>query len=331
MPRIRLPILLLCGLLLALPAQAVTLKIATLAPDGTSWMKAMRAAGDEIRRRTEGRVKLRFYPGGVMGNNKSVLRKIRVGQLQGGALTAGELSALYPDFQIYSLPFLFRSLDEVDYVRQRVDQALIDGLARKGYIAFGLSEGGFVYLMSQTPITSVGGLKQRKVWAPEGDPISRAAFHALGISPIPLPLTDVLTGLQTGLIDTVGASPVAAIALQWHTRIKYLTDTPVLYMYGALVLQKRALKRLSPADRQVLEEVMGRTVKQISVQTRNDNVGARQALRAQGVRFVTPNPAELEEWKGIVRRSIEEMLQQEAFSPALYRRIEALLDQYRRR
>ena len=323
--------LLLCGLLAAVPAQAVTLKIATLVPDGTSWMKAMRAAGTEIGQRTDGRVRLRFYPGGVMGNDKSVLRKIRVGQLAGGALTAGELSVLYPDFQIYSLPFLFRSLDEVDYVRKRMDQTIIDGLEKKGYVAFGLSEGGFVYLMSQTPITSVSSLKQHKVWAPEGDPISQTAFRALGISPIPLPLTDVLTGLQTGLIDTVGASPVAAIALQWHTRIKYLTDTPVLYMYGALVLRERALKRLSPADRQVLEEVMGRTVAEISAQTRRDNRAARQALKNQGVRFVLPNREELEEWKRIVRRSTGRMLQQRSFSPDLYHRIERLLEQYRRR
>jgi len=326
----RRPAYLLLALLLPLTAAAATLKIATAIPDGTNWMKQLRAGASEIKERTRGRVRIRFYPGGVMGNDKSVLRKIRVGQLQGGALTAGELSVIYPDFQIYSLPFLFRSLDEVDHVRQHIDQALIDGLARKGYVTFGLSEGGFVYLMSQTPITSVSGLKRRKVWAPEGDPISRAAFRALGISPIPLPLTDVLTGLQTGLIDTVGASPVAAIALQWHTRIKYMTDTPVLYMYGALVLQQRALKRLSAKDRQVLQEVMARTVAAISAQTRRDNTSARQALQAQGVRFVTPNPEELEEWKGIVRRSTERMLRQESFSPTLYRRIEDLLRQYRK-
>ncbi len=325
-------LLLLIGLLFAAPGQAtVTLKIATLVPDGTTWMKTMRAAGKEIRERTGNRVRLRFYPGGVMGNDKSVLRKIRAGQLHGGALTAGGLAALYPDIQIYSLPFLFQSLEEVDYVRSRMDDRILQGLKEKGFACYGLSEGGFVYVMSQAPITGIDSLKKRKVWAPEGDALSQIAFRALGVTPIPLPLTDVLTGLQTGLIDTIGASPVAAIALQWHTRINYLTDAPIMYLYGALVLRERALKKLSPADRQILGEVMEKTVRQISAQTRRDNRSAREALKKQGIVFITPSKQELAEWKQVIQQSVDEMARRHAFSTELYREIGMLLTGYRAR
>jgi len=322
--------LLVClGLLLAVPGQAaVTLKIATLVPDGTHWMKTMRAAGKEIQQRTRDRVKLRFYPGGVMGNDNSVLRKIRAGQLHGGALTAGGLSALYPDIQIYSLPFLFQSLDEVDYVRKRMDSKIIQGLKDKGFVCYGLNEGGFVYVMSQAPITSVENLKQHKVWSPEGDPLSQIAFKSLGVTPIPLPLTDVLTGLQTGLIDTIGAAPVAAIALQWHTRISYLTDAPIMYLYGALVLRERALKKLSSADRQILRDVMEKTIREISAQTRRGNQSALQALKKQDITFVSPSSRELAEWKQIFKQSVDEMARKHAFSPSLYQEIRAQLTEY---
>jgi len=324
-------LLITLGLVLSLSVQATTLKIATLVPDGTSWMKAMRTAAVEIKTRTEGRVILRFYPGGVMGNDKSVLRKIRVGQLHGSVLTAGGLSALYPDVQIYSFPFMFRSYQEVDYVRTRMDQAIIDGLEKRGFVSFGLSEAGFVYLMSQSPISSVEEFKHYKVWTPEGDKIARIGLQAMGISPIPLPITDVLTGLQTGLIDTIGASCVAAIALQWHTRIKYLTDNPVFYLYGSLVFKKRALEKLSPSDLQVLAEVLGKTLKDINAKTRLDNENARQALLKQGIQLVTPNAEEITQWHVSVARAVAEMKRQENFSESLLQRSEHLISEFRKR
>ena len=122
---------------------AQVIKIATLSPDGTSWMRAMRAAGDTIAKRSQGRVELRFYPGGVMGNDQSVMRKIRAGQLQGGAVTIGALSGVDKDIEIYGLPFLFHDLREVDQVRSRMDATLLQELENKGFIGFGFAEGGF--------------------------------------------------------------------------------------------------------------------------------------------------------------------------------------------
>jgi len=328
MPRL---MLILLGLMLSLPVQATTLKIATLVPDGTSWMKAMRAAATEITTRTEGRVKLRFYPGGVMGNDKSVLRKIRAGQLHGSVLTSGGLSALYPDVQIYSFPFMFRSYQEVDYVRTRMDQAIIDGLGKRGFVSFGLSEAGFAYLMSQRPISSVEEFRHNKVWTPEGDKLARIGLQAMGVSPIPLPITDVLTGLQTGLVDTIGASCVAAIALQWHTRIKYLTDNPAFYLYGSLVIKKRALKKLSSPDLQILADVRGRVLKEINAKTRLDNENARQALLKQDIQLVTPNDEEITQWHVSVARAVAEMKRQEDFSEKLLRQSERLISEFRER
>jgi TRAP-type C4-dicarboxylate transport system substrate-binding protein len=132
-------------------ASAAELKIATIAPDGSFWMTEVRKGADEIATRTSSRVTFRLYPGGTMGNDQAVLRKMRIGQLHGGAILAGSLAAIDPDVQIYSLPLVFRSYDEVDYVRQRMDQQVVGRLAAQGYVSFGMIEGGFAYLMSQNP------------------------------------------------------------------------------------------------------------------------------------------------------------------------------------
>ena len=325
----RLFVTLLLCLGLVNTGTATTLKIATISPDGTSWMQSMRAAAKLIDQRTQGRVKLRFYPGGVMGNDASVLRKIRINQLQGGAVASGGLASVDPDIQIYSLPLLFRSYDEADLVRKQMDPVIIGQLKDKGFISYGFGEAGFAYFMSSQPLRSVADLKQRKVWVPEGDEITRISLEALGISPIPLPLTDVLTGLQTGLIDTVATAPVASIALQWHTRVKYLTELPVLYVTGTLVVSERAHRKLSPEDQKTLAEIMQKSFRDISAQNRRDNQNALAALKKQGIEFITPTDQGQEQWRGEVRQSMDEMSRSGLFSRELYLQIQQLLKRHR--
>jgi TRAP-type C4-dicarboxylate transport system substrate-binding protein len=310
---------------------AVTLKIATLAPDGSSWMQAMREGAQEVERLTDGRVKLRFYPGGVMGNDQSVLRKIRIGQLQGGALTGGGLASIYPDSQIYSLPLLFHSHAEVAHIRERMDPIFIDGLRQNGFVCLGFGGGGFAYLMSQVPLTRVDQVKEQKVWVPEGDEISRRAMAALGVSPIQLPITDVLTGLQTGLIDTIATSPAGAIGLQWHTRVRYLTDTPLLYLFGTLVVQEKAFERLTPVDQQHLSRIMMEVFARISVQNQQDNQQARQALLREGIQFAQPEAEDMQAWRQRVGRAVDDMARQGIYSEALLEQVRGDLATFRKR
>lgn len=300
------------------PVQAaITLKIATVAPDGTIWMQALRKGGEEIAKRTEGRVSLRFFPGGVMGNDKSVLRKIRIGQLQGGVIVSGGLTEVYPDIALYNIPFTFRSYEEADYVRQRMDSQLIEGLAQHGFISFGFSEGGFAYLMSNKPVRSIDDLKGHKVWVPEDDVISRIVFDAINVTPIPLPLTDVLTGLQTGLIDTVAGSAIGAIALQWHTQVKYLIDEPLVYLYGTLVLDRKAFQRILPGDQAIIKEVMNSVFQELNRQNRLDDDRARQALKTQGISFVDPGEESRLRKAAIKEQAEMLLLQRNILSPQL--------------
>ena len=322
---------LLLTLLCIASAEAQDIKIATIAPDGTAWMQEMRRGAGEIAQRTAGRVNFKFYPGGAMGNDKSVLRKIRAGQLQGGALTGGGLAEVYPDNQIYNLPLIFRSYAEMDYVRGKMDGLIGAGLEKHGYISFGLAEGGFAYLMSSHPIRSVENLRNEKVWIPEGDVVSRALLEALGVSPIPLPLIDVLTGLQTGLISTVGASPTGAIALQWHTKIKYISDTPLMYFYGAMIIDHKAYAKMSPADQVAVQEILREVFDKLNRQIRRDNEQARAALRQQGVEFLPLPPPELEKLRKAAQQAIVKLGENGTYTPEMYKILQAHLDEYRRK
>lgn len=284
------------------PAHATVLKIATLSPDGSSWMNKFRQGAKEVATATENRVRFKFYPGGVMGNDKAVLRKIRVGQLHGGAFSGGTLSRYTGAAQLYGLPLKFRSLDEVDYVRSRMDAQVVEGFKKGGFVTFGLADGGFAYIMSNTPVDSIEALRRQKVWTPINDLAISEALQGFGINPIALPIADVRTSLQTGLINTVTISPVAAIVLQWHTEVKYLTRLPMAYLYGILAVDTKAFSRIAPEDQKIVHKIMERIFREIDQLNRKDNEQALEALRKQGVEFITLPPQSVTTWQELAAK-----------------------------
>jgi TRAP-type C4-dicarboxylate transport system substrate-binding protein len=321
---------LLLALLVATCVRAADIKIASVAPDGSHWMNEMRAGADEIRMRTAGRVSLKFYPGGVMGNDAQVLRKIRVGQLQGGAFTAGGLAERYGALNLYGIPLLFRSLAEVDTVRVKLDPKLIAGLEQAGFVALGFSEGGFANLLSNEPIHGVDDMKRKKVWVPEGDQISFLAMQSLGLSPVVLPVTDVLTGLQTGLIEITFASPVAALVLQWQTRVKYRTDLPISYSFGIFAIEKGAFNSLTPDDQKIVREVMKRVMDGLDRTARDDDKRAAEVLASSGVKTVSVNAADVDGWRRTVEALYPQLRERPDVDKSLFDELSATLADYRK-
>ncbi len=321
--------ILILVLLLGGLANAATLKIATLAPEGSAWMKEMRAGAKEIQERTEGRVQIKYYGGGVMGNSSKVLGKIRIGNLHGGAFTPSAMQKIYPEIALYGLPLVFESVEEVAYVRARLDKTIQDGLEKAGYVNFGFASGGFAVIMSNNPVKGLRDMKGKRVWVPEGDTISYSTMQALSLSPVTLPLTDVLTGLQTGLIDIVAMSPVGALVLQWHTKVKFITDMPLVYTMGFMAIDKRAFKKIDVADQQVVREVMTRTYANLDEASLSDNVEAMQALLNTGIESVELDPEEASEIRSTLSRSNRAMAEQGEYSLDLYNEMLQFVEEYR--
>ena len=310
-------------------AVAQELKIASVAPDGSGWMRAMRAGAEQVREATDGRVVIKFYPGGVMGNDAQILRRIRVGQLHGGAFTAGGLSAQYPPLLLYGIPLLFRSLDEVDHVRSVLDPLLLENLEEAGFISFGFIEGGFAQLMSSEPVRSVEDMHRKKVWIPEGDQVSLLALEAVGVAPVPLPVTDVLTALQTGLLDVVASSPVAALVLQWHTKVQYVTDLPIAYSMGTVAVDRRAFGRLSAADQATTRQIMTTVAAELDSAARRDNEEALRAMLDTGITTVAVDRSQIDDWRSAVESTYPELRRREDVDGVFLDRLLAVLDDYR--
>ena len=317
------------SMLFSLGVAAKTLKFATLAPAGTTWMNEMKAGAERVKKRTDGRVKLKFYPGGVMGNDQTVHRKIKIGQLHGGAFTPGGLAQVNSNIQALGLPMLFRSLDEVEYVRLRMEPVLKQEMESSGFVLLGISEGGFARILSKQPMQDLEALQNSKVWVPEGDQVGLTVFKGLGITPISLPISDVFTGLQTGLIETVPVNPTSAIAFQWHTSTAYMTDIPITFLIGLLALKKSEFDKLTDADQAVLLEEMGAVFARLDELNRVDNEAAKAALQQQGISFVMPDPGEAERWREIARKSVDDMVEEGVISQTIVEQVREHLQTFR--
>ena len=298
-------------------AQAIDIKIATLAPNQSQWMQDMRAASKLIEKDTEGRVRIKFYGGGVQGTEDKVLQKIKIGQLHGGTFSATDFMRDYGAINLYGLPFVFRSWDEMRYVRERMDQNLEAGFADLNFVTFGIA-GSFSVVLSNEPISTYEDMKGKRVWLPQGDFVSYAAMRRLQLSPVALPVTDVLTGLQTGLLDIVTIPPEFAVALQWHTRIKYVTNMPVAFALSFLAINQRVFDRMTPYDQSVVSKVLSDVYREIDQKAPSESQNAMKALSSIGVTHIEPQKGQFQELQDAMATFNREMAIEGAYPVELY-------------
>ena len=311
-------------------AETLEIKIATLAPEGSSWIKTFHAIDEEVRTKTDKQVGFKFYPGGVLGDEKDMLRKMYIGQINGAALTSAGLSAIYSEMDVFEIPFLFKSYHEVDYVLEEMNAFFQKGFEENGYILLGWSEGGFVRLMSTKPVTTLDDLRKLKVWTWEGSPMTKAIFDQANVSAIPLTVPDVLVGLQTGLVDVVYAPPSGAISLQWFTKIKYITDVKLIYLIGGLVMQKKVFNKISPDHQKILLETCRRHMNELKATVRKENEEAIQVMVKYGVKIITPSASQVAEFIKVSNQAMQR-LEGESFSKKIRDEVTAKIEAYRKK
>jgi TRAP-type C4-dicarboxylate transport system substrate-binding protein len=311
-------------------AKSLEIKIATLAPEGSSWMKTFDAINAEVSKKTNAEVSFKFYPGGILGDEKDMLRKMYIGQINGAALTSAGLSAIFGEMDVLQIPFLFRSYDEVDFVIKEMNGFFREGLEKHGYVLLGWSEGGFVRLLSTTPIATLDDLKKAKVWTWADSPMTKAIFDEAGISAIPLSIPDVLVGLQTGLVDVVYAPPTGAISLQWFTKIKYMTDVNLTYLIGGVVIKKNIFEKISPANQEILMDTCRRQVAQLKITIRKENQEAIQVMVKQGIKIIHPTPEQVADFVRVSEKAMQK-LEGKSFSKKVRDEVIGKIEAYRKK
>ncbi len=270
-------------------AQQYTIKFATLATEGTTWLNVMRDYDQAIRKESGGRLGFKIYAGGVQGEDKDMMRKVRLGQLQSVGVTGVGIGEISSRLRILDAPFLFQNYAEVDHLHQVMDPEFDKEFTDNGFVLLGWAEVGFVYVLTNQPVRNVADMNGVKMWTWEGDQIAEAAFRSLGINPIPLSVVDVLTSLQTGLINGAYTAPLAALAMQWNTRVKYMMNVPLADASGAVVISKKAYDKL-PADLQDILLRNGRSyMAQLTAKSREENAQAIQTMKKNGLQVIDVN------------------------------------------
>jgi len=309
--------------------QTYTIKMATVAPENSSWMKEMHSFEKELKEQTNGQITFKIYANAVQGGEKDILRKMKLGQLDAGTFTGVGLGDVVPDVRILDLPFLFRNCAEVDYVYSNLLEDFQNKFLEKGYFLVGWAEVGFIYLYTNAPVQCIDDFKNTKMWLWKGDPLAKMTFDVMNIPSIPLDVTDVHTSLQTGLINGVYISPYGVLALQWFTKTKYILDYPLTNSVGAVLMTTRKLESIPPDLRQILIDKTREEMRKIVLASRAENIESLKVLQENGLKLVpVKDSTALEEFNnaGEVAR---EKLVGSLYSRELLDKVLNLLAEYR--
>lgn len=312
----------------ALSAQQYTIKFATLAPEGSTWIKVMTEYDKAVRKQSGGRLGFRIYPGGKVGDEKDVIRKIRLGQYQAGGFTGVGIGEIAKGVRVLDSPFLFKNYGEVDYVVNKFESRFEKELEEGGFVLLGWAEVGFVYIYTNRPIYSPADLKEVKMWMWEGDPIPQAAFQAIGISPIPLSITDVTMALQTGMVNGVYTSPYALVALQWFTRVKDMMSEPLADSQGAVLISKKVFDSFPKDLQQVLVTNGRKYFRQLTLSSRQENANAIQTLKKKGVQITYPQKDVAVQFESMGKKA-RQLLVGKLYTKEFLNEVESALRSYR--
>jgi TRAP-type transport system periplasmic protein len=291
---------LIINIMTAGPAEAVKLiRLATLAPEGSAWMITMHKIDEELRVATNGELGFKFYPNMAMGDEKDVVRKIRLGQLNGAGFTGFGLGEILPEVRILELPYVFDDEAQLDYSVNQLSDYFRQQFASKGFILLGWADVGWIYFLANHPVASPKDLQGLKVWMWEGDPLARAFYAELGKTPVALSVTDVMMALQTGMLDAAYGSPLTTLVLQWFTKVKYISDVPFTYAVGAVLIDKPTFDGLTPQQQAALSEISGKRLRELVIQSRSDNRKAYVQLQKEGLKLALSSVAQRDEMRAI--------------------------------
>lgn len=318
----------LLGLLASQTGHAATtpktydIKIATLAPEGSTWWKLFKEFDAKLRAASSGRIRIKLYAGGVAGDESVVVRKMRLGQLQGAAITSVGMAEIAPDVLALQAPGLFRNWEELDQVRNLLAARFSQLVEDKGFTVALWGDVGFNRFFSATPVATPADLKKTKPWGWTLDGSYRAYYEQAGVNAVLTGVPEVLPGLQTGLLNAFSAPPLVAVSMQWFSHAKYMMDLPLNVTIGAVVMKKSVMDGMSPEDQAIFSQACRDIGVKLAAAVRHDHDTAVNAIKSSGIQLTAVNDAAKQAWMGLAEASANR-----AASNGVYSR--AVLDEIR--
>ena len=313
----------------ATPGYSQVIKLGTVAPEGSPWHDAMLETAQKWKELSGGRVTVRIYPGAVAGDEKDMLRKIRIGQLHATALSSSTLREIVPDIEAISLPMLVRTDGELDYVIEKLSPEFEARLAKKGFKVLTWSSAGWVYFFTKEPVTTPEDMKKRKLFFWGSDTVYIEMLKKWGFNPVPLGITDLLPSLQTGLVDAFPSPPAAAVLFQMFTLAPHMTDFRWQPLPGTTIISMRQWNKI-PADlRPALEGVARDVGTRLQTRIRQLEKQAIAVMKEHGLTVHPVSPSVEEAWRKLLQEAGYPVFVGPRVSQEMFDAVRSLLDEYR--
>jgi len=290
--------IIICGLLVSqLSAKKTIIKLATLAPEGTDWHGMLVEMGQRWKEATDGQVILRIYPGGVVGDERDMIRKMRIGQIHAAAISSEGLSEVNPDISGFVLPLIFDNYDDVDWLRKKMSGQLEDGMRENGFEVLLWADIGWAKWFTTKPIVYLDDLKDMKIFTWAGDYRTQNLWESAGFQSVPLASIDVLSGLQTGLIDAIATTPLYALSQQWFGMTNYMLDINWGLLTAGVIIDSRIWNRIPSEHQQKMKAIASDIGLQHQANTRHQDEEAIKIMKEYGLTVYVPTAEEKEAWK----------------------------------
>ena len=286
----------------SLYAKKIVIKMATLAPEGTEWHGLLVELGQEWKKATNGDVRLRIYPGGVVGDERDMVRKIRIGQIHGAAITTEGMTEVNQYFTAFNYPLLFQDYDDVDFVRNQLNDELYNESEKNGFKLLTMVDVGWVYWFSTDPVYTPSDLKRTKIWTWAGDYKAVQLYEENGFQPIPLTTLDILSGLQTGMINSLGLNTMYALAQQIFGIADNMLDMKWGNLTGAIVVDMRVWNKLKPEYQKLMLNISKNIGKRFQDKNRYGSDDAVNVMKKYGLKVNKPSSEQLTEWYDLIEK-----------------------------
>jgi len=299
-------------------AQTTTVKLASVVPEISIWANSLRQMSTEVSQQTGRRVTLTVFLGGSQGDEPTVLRKMRLDALQAAALTGIGLGSIDSAFNVFDVPFFFESYDELNAVTAALTPTLAKRLDAKGYVLVNWGNGGWTQIFTKKPVKTVDELKKSKLWTSAGNDRMVQWFKANGFEPRAMAMTDIMTGLTTGMVEAVPTTPIAALGYQWYKQTPNMLDIGLAPVVGATVVTKKAWNAISAADRSTILALAAGVQKRLEAEVPKTEAAAIAEMQRRGL---TVTKASGPEWRkevdGLAATMRGEMVPKDMFDLAL--------------